>query len=71
MIEHVQDKGEPVFLRKEGRVLRVTRVRPNRLGPIAWGAAGVPELSAGTIERTGARAGDNLEVADGDATAER
>ena len=52
-----------VYLDKSNRVLRADgAVRPWRVGPIVWKAKTVVELPAGTIERTGTKAGDLLQV---------
>jgi uncharacterized membrane protein (UPF0127 family) len=52
-----------VYLDKGNRVLRADgAVKPWRLGPIVWKAKTVVELPAGTIERTGTKAGDLLQV---------
>ena len=52
-----------VYLDSANRVLRADgSVKPWRLGPIVWKANTVVELPAGTIERTGTKAGDLLQV---------
>ena len=52
-----------VFLDAAGRVVKLAAsVRPNRLGPIALGAAAVLELPEGTIARTGTRVGDVIDI---------
>ena len=52
-----------VYLDKGNRVLRADgAVKPWRVGPIVWKAKTVVELPAGTIERTGTRPGDLLQV---------
>lgn len=51
------------FANAKGQIIDVaSRVPPNHLGPIVWRAAYVLELPAGTIEETGTRRGDQLEV---------
>ena len=52
-----------VYLDKANKVLRADgAVKPWRVGPIVWKAKTVVELPAGTIERTGTKAGDLLQV---------
>src|SRR5687768_13937149 len=52
-----------VYLDRANRVLRADgEVKPWRLGPIVWKAKTVVELPSGTIERTGTKAGDLLQV---------
>ena len=52
-----------VFLDAAGRVVKTAvSVRPNRVGPIALGAAAVLELPEGTIARTGTRVGDVIDI---------
>ena len=52
-----------VYLDKSNRVLRAdATMKPWRFGPIVWKAKTVVELPAGTIERTGTKAGDLLQV---------
>ena len=52
-----------VFRDAAGRVVKTTAsVRPNRVGPIALGAAAVLELPEGTIARTGTKVGDAIEI---------
>lgn len=50
------------FVRKDGRILKVTRVlAPWRIAA-SWGAHAVVEMAAGAIGRSGTKAGDVLEV---------
>jgi len=52
-----------VFAARDGRVLKARRgVSPWRVAA-AWRAFAAIELPAGTIERTGTRHGDRLEIA--------
>lgn len=52
-----------LYLDREGQVLRVTSgMHPNRIGPLVWRANSVVELPAGTIEGTGTRVGDWVEI---------
>lgn len=45
----------------EGRVARVLQaIRPFRVGPLVWGSDYVIELPAGTVARTGTRAGHRI-----------
>lgn len=53
-----------LYLDREARVVHVvSEMRPNRIGPLVWGAHSVVELPAGTIETTGTAVGDQLEMA--------
>jgi uncharacterized membrane protein (UPF0127 family) len=52
-----------VYLDRDGTVLRADAAMPPwRVGPIVRRARTVLELPAGTIERTGTRKGDRLEL---------
>ncbi len=44
------------------RVLRVTTMRPNRLGRLVWPAASVIEAEAGSMQRWGVTPGTELEI---------
>ena len=50
------------YVDRKGRVLRTAELRPWRIGPIVRGSAQVLELPAGALERSGTRAGDDLEI---------
>jgi uncharacterized membrane protein (UPF0127 family) len=52
-----------VFLDRAKRVRRVySRLAPNRMTRLVWGAHCALELESGTIERAGVQAGDELEI---------
>jgi uncharacterized membrane protein (UPF0127 family) len=52
-----------VYLDRESRVLRADGAMPPwRLGPIVWKAKTIVELPTGTIERSGTKPGDLLQV---------
>jgi uncharacterized membrane protein (UPF0127 family) len=52
---------DAVFIDLKGRVVGLhPRFRRNRISRIFWGARGVLELSAGTIERTSTALGDEV-----------
>ena len=52
-----------VFADQVGRVVKTaSEVPPNRIGPVARGAAFVLELPAGTIARTGIQVGDQIVI---------
>jgi uncharacterized membrane protein (UPF0127 family) len=55
---------DAVFLDAEGRVRHlVSRMKPWRFSRVVLDAAGVLELPAGVIEKTGTRIGDRVELA--------
>ena len=50
-----------LYLDRRGQILLVVSgMRPNRIGPLVWGADSVVELPAGAIEGTETRVGDWL-----------
>ncbi|MCU0311306.1 MAG: DUF192 domain-containing protein [Acidimicrobiales bacterium] len=51
-----------VHLDKGLRVLRITTMRPNRLGAVVWRARAVLECEAGLVQHWGLKVGDTLEV---------
>jgi uncharacterized membrane protein (UPF0127 family) len=52
-----------LYVDKQGQVVKVLEsLRPWRLGPISFKTDWVLELPVGTIERTGTRVGDRLEL---------
>jgi uncharacterized membrane protein (UPF0127 family) len=54
-----------IFVARDGRILKAcSNVRPWRIAG-AWGAFAAIELPAGTVDRTGARRGDYLEIVPG------
>jgi uncharacterized membrane protein (UPF0127 family) len=46
----------------EMRVLRLTTMKPNRLGAVVWRARGVLECEAGAFDHWGVHVGDRLEL---------
>jgi uncharacterized membrane protein (UPF0127 family) len=57
---------EAGYVDHAGRVLRIVRLKPWRLGPLVWRGAWVIELPAGTAQATGTQIGDQIELVDGD-----
>jgi len=52
-----------VFVDRQWRVVAlVPQMAPWRVSPLVWGAAAVVELAAGTIQRAGLSAGQQLSV---------
>jgi uncharacterized membrane protein (UPF0127 family) len=47
------------------RVLRIARMRPNRIGRPTWRARSIIEAEAGAFGRWGVREGDQLEIRGG------
>jgi hypothetical protein len=50
------------FCDADGRVQRISMLRPWRISPLVWRAATVIEAEAGAFERWGLRVGDRVEV---------
>jgi uncharacterized protein len=50
------------FCARDGRVLRVTSMRPGRVSRIVWRARFVVEAAAGSFERWGVRRGSTIVV---------
>jgi hypothetical protein len=50
------------FCDADGRVLRISTLRPWRISALVWRAATVIEAEAGAFERWGLRVGDRVEV---------
>ena len=51
-----------LYLDREGKVVGVCpSLRPNKIGPLVWGADSVLELPTGTIARSRTKLGDRLE----------
>jgi uncharacterized membrane protein (UPF0127 family) len=54
---------DAVFINREGKVLHIiSRMKPSRLSRHVFGARGVLELPAGTVEATGTQKGDLLRI---------
>jgi uncharacterized protein len=59
---------DAVFINREGIVLHtISRMKPNRMSRHVFGARGVLELPAGTIEATGTAKGDHVHITNLDA----
>lgn len=54
-----------LFISRDGRVLKVRHAVPKRRIAGAWGAFAVIEMAAGSIETSGTRVGDFLELRQG------
>jgi uncharacterized membrane protein (UPF0127 family) len=50
------------FCARDGRVLRVARMRPGRVSRVVWRARFVVEAAAGSFERWGVRRGTSIVV---------
>jgi len=56
---------DAVFFNREGTVLHtISRMKQNRMSRHVFGARGVLELPAGTIEATGTMKGDRVRISD-------
>ena len=50
------------YVDDQGLVIRISRLRPHRVGPFVRGAAKVVEAQAGSFERWGLQVGDVVEL---------
>ena len=54
-----------LFVSRDGRVLKVRHAVPKRRIAGAWGGFAVIEMAAGSLEKSGTRPGDQLELREG------
>ncbi len=55
------------FVDRDGQVLHVCTLRPNRFSRVVWKARSVVEAEAGSFERWGLTVGDVVDIREGDA----